>query len=178
MVSVVCNNALNRSLHEFNLSDTGKILDKTRELVIETFGKSDKEVKDGMDISRCRLNMDTLELQWSGANNPLWYIRNSELMELKPDKQPIGNYEHQKAFTSHNLQLAEGDSIYIFTDGYADQFGGPRGKKLKYKQLEAELLRMHQKNPLEQKEILNKVFEVWKGNLEQIDDVCIIGISV
>ncbi|PBQ31270.1 hypothetical protein CNR22_05660 [Sphingobacteriaceae bacterium] len=178
MVSVVCNNALNRSLLEFNLTETGKILDKTRELVIETFGKSNNEVKDGMDISLCRLNTATLELQWSGANNPLWYIRNSELLEIKPNKQPIGNYTEQTSFTTHSLQLKKGDSLYIFSDGYADQFGGPKGKKFKYKQLEAELIRIHKNNPNDQKQILDKVFEDWKANLEQLDDVCIIGVQV
>ena len=177
MVSVVCNNALNRSLLEFNLTDTGKILDKTRELVIETFGKSDKEVKDGMDISLCCLKPSTGELHWSGANNPLWLIRNNELIEFKPDKQPIGNYETQNAFTTHTVQLKKGDAFYIFTDGYADQFGGPKGKKFKYKQLQDELLGMQQKPPAAQKEILEKLFESWKKNLEQIDDVCIIGVQ-
>jgi len=178
LVSVVCNNALNRSLLEFNLTDTGKILDKTRELVIETFGKSDKEVKDGMDISLCRLNTATYELQWSGANNPLWLIRNNILTELKPDKQPIGNYMDQKPFTSHSISLERSDTFYVFTDGYADQFGGPKGKKFKYKQLQEELLAVQNKRMNSQQETLEKLFENWKNELEQIDDVCIIGVRV
>jgi len=178
MVSVVCNNALNRSLLEFNLTEPGKILDKTRELVIETFGKSDKEVKDGMDISLCRLDPNTLELQWSGANNSLWYIRNKELHEIKPDKQPIGNYSAQKSFTTHDLKLQKGDTLYIFTDGYADQFGGPKGKKFKYKQLQEEILNIQEKSLAHQKEDLDKLFESWKNKLEQLDDVCIIGVQV
>jgi len=178
MVSVVCNNALNRSLLEFNLTDTGKILDKTRELVIETFGKSSSEVKDGMDISLCRLNILTNEMQWSGSNNPLWYIRNGELREIKPDKQPIGNYAEQKPFTSHSLNLEKGDTLYVFTDGYADQFGGPKGKKFKYKKLQDELLVIQDKALTVQKEMLEKLFEDWKDNLEQLDDVCIIGVRL
>ena len=183
MVSVVCNNALNRSLLEFNLTDTGKLLDKTRELVIETFGKSDREVKDGMDISLCRLNISTLELQWSGANNPLWYLQPDEpahlaFKEIKGDKQPIGNYAEQKPFTSHTLKLQKKDTLYIFTDGYADQFGGAKGKKFKYKQLQEELLAMTNKSLDKQKELLDTLFENWKKDLEQIDDVCIIGIRV
>ena len=178
MVSVVCSNALNRSLLEFNLTDTGKILDKTRELVIATFGKSDQEVKDGMDISLCRLNLTTHELQWSGSNNPLWYIQNNELKEIKPDKQPIGNYAEQRPFTTHTLQLEKGDALYIFTDGYADQFGGSKGKKFKYKQLEEKLLTIHTLELTQQKEILDQTFEEWKYNLEQIDDVCVIGVRV
>jgi serine phosphatase RsbU (regulator of sigma subunit) len=178
MVSVVCNNALNRSLLEFKLTDTGKILDKTRELVIATFGKSDNEVKDGMDISLCRLDLVTSELQWSGANNPLWYVRNGELIEIKPDKQPIGNYDLQTPFTSHVLQLQKGDTLYIFTDGYADQFGGIKGKKFKYKQLEEKLLAIHGLEMPEQKKILEKTFEDWKHQLEQIDDVCVMGVKI
>ena len=178
MVSVVCNNALNRSLLEFNLKQTGEILDKTRELVIETFGKSDQKVKDGMDISLCRLDISNSELQWSGANNPLWYIRNGVLNELKPNKQPIGNYEAQTVFTSHILKLQKGDMLYIFTDGYADQFGGPKGKKFKYKQLQDELIAIQAKELNIQKEILSKLFEDWRNNLEQLDDVCIIGVRI
>jgi serine phosphatase RsbU (regulator of sigma subunit) len=178
MVSVVCNNALNRSLLEFKLTDTGEVLDKTRELVIATFGKSDKEVKDGMDISLCRLDPGANELQWSGSNNPLWYIHNSELKEIKPNKQPIGNYAEQKPFTAHTLQLEKGDLIYIFTDGYADQFGGPNGKKFKHKQLEEKLLSICGEPLNKQKEILDQTFEGWRKNLEQIDDVCVIGIRI
>lgn len=178
MVSVVCNNALNRSLLEFKLKDTGSILDKTRELVIETFGRSNDEVKDGMDISLCRLNMLTGELQWSGANNPLWYIRHNELYELKPDKQPIGNYSSQKPFSTQHLNLQKGDTLYIFTDGYADQFGGPKGKKFKYKQLQSKLLAIQNKGLSNQEELLGKLFEDWKNELEQIDDVCIIGVRL
>jgi serine phosphatase RsbU (regulator of sigma subunit) len=178
MVSVVCNNALNRSLLEFKQTDTGKILDKTRDLVIETFGKSDKEVKDGMDISLCRLNVQTNELQWSGANNPLWYIRNGTINEIKPDKQPVGNYAEQKPFVTHSIQLQKNDTIYLFTDGYADQFGGTKGKKFKYKQLEEKLLVIQGTDLNKQKELMDRVFEEWKNNLEQIDDVCLIGIKI
>lgn len=178
MVSVVCNNALNRSVLEFKLEDPGKILDKTRELVIETFGKSDKEVKDGMDISLCCFDSSDNSVKWSGANNPLWYFQNGNLRELKPDKQPIGSYSAQKPFTTHTLKLQKGDTLYLFSDGYADQFGGPKGKKFKYKQLQEELAAMQNQSLHNQKQKLEHLFENWKNSLEQIDDVCIIGIKI
>lgn len=178
MVSVVCHNALNRSVREFGLTDPGKILDKTRELVIETFAKSDQEVRDGMDISLCAYNKKSKELKWAGANNPLWLLRGSEWTELKPDKQPIGKYESSALFTTNELQLNDGDQFYIFTDGYADQFGGPKGKKFKYKPFQELLLENAQLPMSDQSSRLNVVFEEWRGDLEQVDDVCVIGVRV
>ncbi|HEX8515979.1 MAG TPA: tetratricopeptide repeat protein [Bacteroidia bacterium] len=176
MVSVVCHNALNRSVREFRQDEPGKILDKTRDLVIETFEKSDQEVKDGMDISLCKLNQQTSELQWSGANNPLWIIRNNSLIEYKADKQPIGKFENARPFTTHSVPLEKNDMIYIFTDGYADQFGGEKGKKFKYKQLQELLLSIAHLEPETQKQMLEAALGNWKGNLEQVDDVCIFGV--
>jgi serine phosphatase RsbU (regulator of sigma subunit) len=178
MVSVVCNNALNRSLREFKLTQPGLLLDKTRELVIEQFEKSDAEVKDGMDISLCCLNKTTKQLSWAGANNPLWIIRSGELIEIKPDKQPIGKYLNTKPFTTHDLQLQNGDLLYIFTDGYADQFGGKEGKKLKASALKKTLLSFGNKPMPEQKKMLYNTFEGWRNTLEQLDDVCIIGVLI
>ncbi len=183
MVSLVCNNGLNRSIKEFGLSDPGKILDKTRELVIEEFEKSDEDVKDGMDISLCALNFKTKELVWSGANNPIWIVKKLEkqkfeLVEIKADKQPIGKYADHKPFTSHKVSLNEGDTIYVFTDGFQDQFGGEKGKKFKASKLK-ELLFSLQNTPMdEQMEILFESFITWKGSLEQIDDVCVLGLRV
>ncbi len=178
MVSVICSTALNRSVKEFGIKDTGKILDKVRELVLETFEKSESDVQDGMDISVCALNTKTLELKWSGANNPLWYLQNGELPEVTANKQPIGKVDNPTPFTTQTIQLNKNDIIYIFTDGYADQFGGPKGKKFKYKQLKELLIANSTKKMAEQKEILLNTFNTWKGNLEQVDDVCVIGVRV
>ncbi len=180
LVSVVCNNALNRSLKEFGILAPGKILDKTRELVIETFGNSEKEVKDGMDISLCSLNLKSLELKWAGANNSLWLIRAGagELTEIKGDKQPIGKYAEEKPFTTHVMQLSAGDILYLFTDGYADQFGGPMGKKFKYKQMKDLVTDISGSGMNDQRDKIISVFSDWRGNLEQVDDVCIIGVRV
>ncbi|MCE3259374.1 MAG: hypothetical protein K0S12_1015 [Bacteroidetes bacterium] len=178
LVSVVCSNALNRSALEFGLTDPAKILDKTRELVIATFEKSDKEVKDGMDISLVAIQPQSSSLTWAGANNPLWIIHpNGELREVKADKQPIGKHAVEAPFLSHTVKLEQGDRIFMFTDGIADQFGGPKGKKFKYKQLQKVLLDSMNLNIAQQKDSLNQAFQDWKGSLEQVDDVCVIGIK-
>ena len=131
-----------------------------------------------MDISLMRLNLKTNEVMWAGAFNPLWYIENGILKEIKANKQPIGYVDDQKPFTNHTLQLKLGDTVYLFTDGFADQFGGPKGKKYKYKQLEENLIANNHKTFEEQKIILKNNFNAWKGNLEQVDDVTVIGISI
>lgn len=176
MVSVICNNALNRSVREFNITSPGKILDKARELVIQEFEKSEEEVKDGMDIALC--SIDGQKLSYAGANNPLWLIRNGEIIETKADKQPIGKFEGFKNFTTHQIDLQKGDTIYIFSDGYVDQFGGEKGKKFKTKALRELLLSIQNESMAAQKEIINKRFEAWRGQIEQIDDVCFIGVRI
>lgn len=178
MVSVVCSNALNRSVKEFGLNETGKILDKTRELVIETFEKSGTDVKDGMDISLICIDKSNRKITWSGANNPLWYQQNKTLHEIKADKQAIGKTENPVSFTTHQIDYYENCTFYLFTDGLADQFGGPKGKKYKYKQFEELLVTIDDKPMQVQAEIINKSFEDWKASLEQVDDVCVIGIRL
>ncbi|RLD38412.1 MAG: hypothetical protein DRI74_03915 [Bacteroidetes bacterium] len=176
MVSVVCNNGLNRSVREYNLSDPGQILDKTRELVIQEFEKSEGEVKDGMDIALCSLSNN--KLHYAGAYNPLWIIRNNEIIETKANKQPIGKYDPLLPFTTHTADLIEGDTIYIFSDGYADQFGGPKGKKLKAKAFKEILISIQDKSMKEQHQLINEAFEKWRGKEDQIDDVVVIGVRI
>jgi tetratricopeptide (TPR) repeat protein/serine phosphatase RsbU (regulator of sigma subunit) len=178
MVSVVCSNALNRAVKEFQEIQTGNILNKTRELVIETFAKSSSDVKDGMDISLLSVDKKNKKIFWSGANNPLWYIQNNELKEITANKQPIGKTDNPTSFTTHEISYQENTIFYLFTDGFADQFGGPKGKKFKYKQLSEIILNNHHLPLSQQAEILNKIFDDWKGVLEQVDDVCIIGIRL
>jgi serine phosphatase RsbU (regulator of sigma subunit) len=174
MVSVVCNNGLNRAVREHGLSVPGEILTKTREIVIQEFEKSDEEVKDGMDIALCSLEGNKLE--YAGANNPLWIIRNGEIMETKANKQPIGKFDNPEPYTTHTFKLQKGDSIYIFSDGYVDQFGGEKGKKFKARAFRELLLSIQDKSMEEQKTMIDNAFEDWKGSLEQIDDVCVIGV--
>jgi tetratricopeptide (TPR) repeat protein len=178
LVSIVCSNALNRAVKEFGLRNTGLILDKTRELVLESFSKSVSEVKDGMDISLLAIDTRKDLAFWSGANNPLLYIHDGKLEEVKPDKQPIGKTENPLPFTTHTLSPVSSKTCYLITDGFADQFGGPKGKKFKFKQLEELLLTHASKSMDEQKAVLSNTFESWKSKLEQVDDVTIIGIRL
>lgn len=176
MVSVICNNGLNRSVREYGITDPGLILDKTREIVIQEFEKSEEEVKDGMDIAICSL--DGNRLQYAGAHNPLWIIRNGELLETKADKQAIGNVEKPSPFTTYTIELQKEDSIYIFSDGYVDQFGGGNGKKFKSKAFKDLLLDIQTRTMEDQREYLDTNFESWKGRLDQIDDVTVIGLKI
>ncbi len=175
MVSVVCHNALNRSVREFKLSSPADILNKTRELVIETLSQSGDEVKDGMDISLIHIQDRTLH--FAGANNPLWLVRGTELIEIKGDKQPIGLYADATTFTEHTIEIVPGDQAYLFSDGYQDQFGGPKGKKFKTGNLKKLILDVSVKPMTEQKTILSETLKQWCGDMEQVDDVCIAGIK-
>lgn len=177
MMSVVCNNMLNRAVREFDLINPSKILDKVNELLIQDFN-TDEDFKDGMDISLCVLNNKSGELEWSGANNPLWLVKkNNDLIELKGDKQAIDCYPNLQQFSNHKVQLNKGDKLYLFTDGYRDQFGGDKFKKFMRKQF-LNLVKEVTKYPMQQqKEIFLERFMNWKGNYEQIDDVCIMGVE-
>lgn len=180
MVSVVCNHALNQSVKEFGITQPNLILEKSRDLVIETFSESIENVQDGMDIAICALNTKTNELEYAGANNPIWIIRkNSEIIEeIKADKQHIGRSHFMNPFTNHSIQLYKGDSFYIFSDGYQDQFGGPKGKKIKSKLFKNLLISITHKSLEDQKKILEEYLNEWKGGLEQVDDICVLGVKI
>lgn len=195
LVSVVCSNALNRCVNEFSIVEPAEILNKTRALVIETFAKSNKNVKDGMDIALCLI--EGKKLTFSGANNPLWLIRNKEhllkgqfdennvvqnekkaLIEFKPTKQSIGFSDRMDLFSQESFELQKGDNLYVFSDGLADQFGGEKGKKIMQKPFKMKLLELSENTMDQQKLLLSQYFNNWKGNLEQIDDVCVIGVKI
>ncbi len=182
MVSVVCNNGLNRSVREYGLTEPGDILTKTREIVISEFEKSEQEVKDGMDVALCFLESRTLK--YAGAHNPLWIIRKGieEVEEIKAHKQPIGKYAESSPYPTHSIELSEGDSFYIFSDGFADQFGGEKGKKFKTANFKRLLLSIQNETIERQKELIDQAFENWRDAggqpIEQLDDVCVIGVRV
>jgi len=180
MVSVVCNNALNRAVKEFDLIKPCEILNKTKDIVIEQFDKGHEDVKDGMDIALCSLNIKTNLLTFSGANNPLYIVRNHDrnLEEVKANRLSVGKNVKKQHFTSEELQLNKGDMLYLFSDGFADQFGGPKKKKYKYNTFKDLLLKHSTKLIAEQKLEIEKEFEQWKGDYEQIDDVCIFGLMI
>ena len=176
LVSVVCSNALNRSVKEFQLTAPNQILNKTRELVIENFSKNGAIVNDGMDISLCAIYQN--KLIFAGANSPLWVVRKNEVIEYKGDNQPIGYYEKMEDFSDKEIKLTKNDTIYLFSDGFPDQFGGPKRKKFKYSSFKNLLIEVHSKPLAKQAEMLEKTFNEWKGNFEQIDDVSIIGFKL
>jgi serine phosphatase RsbU (regulator of sigma subunit) len=157
-----------------------QILDQLRAKIVKDLGQrgKDGENKDGMDISLVCYNMNTKELQWAGANNPLYVFKGNELSIIKANKQSIGFHSDMQPFTNHTINLQSGDVFYLFTDGYADQFGGPHGKKYKYSQLKELFISISSKPMEKQKTILNNEFLEWKLQFEQTDDICIIGTRV
>ena len=179
LVSVVCSNALNRAVKEYKIYEPASILDKVTQLVIADFSKDENEnVQDGMDISMCALNKEKRILYWSGANNPLWIIRKGNLIEYKADKQPVGKYEGIKPFTNHEIYLENEDTIYLFTDGFADQFGGEKNKKLTKAKFKETLLGMQQIPIEEQRNYLFNFINQYRGTHEQVDDILVIGVRV
>lgn len=171
---------LNEIITNNELISPAEVLNQLREKVITNLGQKGQlgTSKDGMDISLIRVNNTSKEIEWAGANNPLWIYRNAALIELKPDKQPIGYYVHPTPFTNHQLKLEKKDKIYLFSDGYVDQFGGESNKKFMKKRLK-ELFEQQFKTPInEQKNILVAQFKNWKGTNEQVDDICMIGFEV
>ncbi len=180
-MSIVGYNLLKDILNNSNAITPAAIMDKMNDGVANTLhsGSSDNQTKDGMDMTLCALNYKTLELQFAGAFNPLYIVRNNELLQFKVDKFPIGMFIGEKQhFTNNSVQLQNGDNVYIFSDGYADQFGGPKGKKYMAGNFR-ELLKEMSKLPIENQSInLNQTIEEWRGNLEQVDDILVIGIKV
>jgi tetratricopeptide (TPR) repeat protein len=180
MVSVVCSSALTKAVLEDKLTNTNEILDRVREIVIEKMSSNEGHLRDGMDVCLVRINKNNRKvIQYSGANRPLYIIKaNGELEELSPDKQPIGWMEETHPFKSENKVLEQGDMLYLTTDGFADQFGGPKQKKLKTKGMLELFVNVHSLPLNEQKEKIQIYYSEWKGNGDQTDDVCVIGIKV
>lgn len=157
------------------------ILNQLRGRVIHSLhqtGRKD-EARDGMEMSLCIIDFDQLKLQFAGAYRPLYIIKKQELLEFKADKMPIGIYEgKRRTFTNQDVQLEKDDCIYLSTDGYADQIGGPKRRSFKSKYLKELLLKIHEKEMKEQHRILDTTIEDWRGEVEQIDDILIMGIKV
>ncbi|MCX6182653.1 MAG: tetratricopeptide repeat protein [Bacteroidetes bacterium] len=173
---------LNEIVVEDNIVYPNEILDRLRTKIINALRQKglQHQQMDGMDLALCLWDKNTNKLMYSGANNPLWLMRAGELVEIKPDKQPVGFLldDTSEPFTIHEIQLQKGDIVYTFTDGYTDQFGGKDGKKFKYKRFRDLLKSIQSKAMYQQKESIEEAFEAWKGEHEQVDDVCIIGVKV
>lgn len=172
---------LNEIVNEHELTEPALILSRLRKKVIAALKQKgiSGEHQDGMDMIVCVIDKETNSLTFASANRPFYLVSEGLLKEFKGDKQPVGIFGKElKPFTQQKIELKNKDLIYTFTDGYADQFGGPKGKKFKYKQLQ-ELLLKHNTQPLhEQQSAVASTFKNWKGNLEQVDDVCIIGVRI
>jgi serine phosphatase RsbU (regulator of sigma subunit) len=182
MMSMLGVSFLNEICTDEKAHSPAEILDNLRDRIVNELSSPTHDVKDGMDISLVKLDLRSGEAEWAGANNPLWIIRMDQgipsFEELKGDKQPIGAHHQAKPFLAHKLRLNPGDTCYLFTDGYADQFGGDKGgagKKFLYRRLKEMFLEMSHLPMQEQKKMLDKRFDEWRGRLEQVDDVCVIG---
>ena len=169
---------LNEIVDKNNITEPARILNQLREYVITSLKQreAESESKDGMDLALCKINHEKAKLWFAGAYNSLWHIRNGRLTEIKADRMPIAIHDKMRDFTTHEYDLQKGDSLYLFSDGFADQFGGSKGKKLKPGPFQ-ELLISIQDKPMEQQEsILNTTFEEWRGDFEQIDDIVVVGL--
>ncbi len=172
---------MNEALFSKGIEESNLLLDFVRKILILGLKKDESGLggNDGMDCVFIKINLDTHILTFSGANNPLWIVRNNELIVLKPDKMPVGRSPKKDIpFSIQECQLQKGDSIFLFSDGFPDQFGGPKEKKFKYKAFEELLLKNVNLPMTIQKELIEKTFLDWKGEIEQTDDVCVLGLKM
>ena len=167
---------LNEAINDRGIEKPNEIFDFVRTKLIQSVSK--EEQKDGFDGILICINVKTREITYSAANNKPVLISDNQIIENSVDKMPVGKGERMEPFKLHTLNAKPGDLLYLYTDGYADQFGGPKGKKFKYRPLN-ELLLHNAHLPLsEQHTILSNNFIEWRGDLEQVDDVCIMGIRM
>ena len=172
---------LNQTINENKITSPDLILNNVRKEIIQSLNPDGTiiESKDGMDAVICKLDIKNLKLQYAAANNPFYIIRNNELKICEADKMPVGvGHDDNKLFTLKEIELKKNDMIYMFSDGYADQFGGPKGKKFMYKKLNELLLSINTKPTAEQKTLIIKTINDWRGDLEQVDDISVVGIRV
>jgi len=164
---------LNEAITERNISEPNKIFDYVRQRLIDNMNKEGQ--KDGFDGTL--ICIEGNKVTYASANNKPILIHNNDLIELGADRMPVGIGEKQDLFKLHELDVVKGDTLYLYTDGYADQFGGLKGKKFKYKQLNELILKINTETMYDQKMVLEENFNLWKNNLEQVDDVCVVGIK-
>ncbi len=179
-LSVIGNSLLNQIINEKKIKDPGIILDNLHEEMIIALNQRNSDSTDGMDVSICSVDIKKNQLRYAGANRPLWIVRNNEIIIHAANKFPVGGLQilHDSKFNSHLIQLEKDDSVYIFTDGYADQFGGELGKKMMTKKFKEVLVSIQNLKMDDQKKFLKDFFENWKGKQEQVDDVLVLGIRI
>lgn len=181
-MSIMGNNHLNYALKVFKANKPADILDQLNYGVSQSLRQDTKDMKlrDGMDIALCMLDYENMKLEYAGAFNPLYIIRNGEALQYKADKFPIGSYIGDKTrnFTNHEIDLRKGDVLYIFSDGFTDQFGGPDRRKFLIKNFRNLLVEISDRPMSEQREILDTTLTTWKGDQEQVDDVLVFGVRI
>ncbi|HAF29184.1 MAG TPA: hypothetical protein DCG75_09075 [Bacteroidales bacterium] len=172
---------LNEIVSKGVFSTASDILEQLRDNIMRSLNQTGEsgEAQDGLDIALCIVDCEKKKLQFAGANNPLYIVKKNDLIEIKGDRMPVGiHINFDKPFTNHLVDLESNDKIYLFSDGYADQFGGPKGKKFRYKQFKELLLTICHEPMNIQKEILNNTHDKWRGSTEQIDDILVFGIKI
>jgi len=178
MLNISC---LNEAVNGKGLTAPHEILNYTRRKIIDHLsndGSADGG-KDGMDCSIVCFDRSKKEIRFAAANNPVWVVRNKEIIEFAPDKMPVGKHDNDTvSFSEHVFQISGGDVVYTLTDGMPDQFGGPKGKKFMYRQLKELLISISHLTMKEQENILRKSLNDWKGEHEQVDDICLIGVRI
>ncbi len=178
MVNLMCSNLLRKAIVEEKIINPGKALDRVAELLLELLESENGFVSDGMDLALCVWNKKTNKLDFSGANQPFYLIRDGELKITKPNKQPIGYFEDKTLFTTQTYQVSKGDQIILFSDGYKDQFGGTKGKKFGIRRFNNLLLKHCSKSMYDQKATLLKELNEWRKNENQVDDICIFSVRI
>jgi len=181
IMSMIGSSLMNQIINEKGVMDPAEILNQLNLGIIEALKQAENTSHDGMDVSLCAFDTENLELTFAGANRPLWLIRNGSLESYKSDKYPIGglHIDHTESFTNHRIPLQKNDAVYLFSDGYADQFGGMLGKKLMTKKFKEVLLSIQDKSMEEQGEYLHQFITDWMGGeFEQVDDMMVIGIRI
>lgn len=172
---------LDEIMRNSKIQTASEILNQLRDHVMDALHQTGEqnETKDGMDIALCIIDKKNNRLQFAGANNPIYLIRNKELIHIRGDRMPVGiHINFNQPFTNHEIRISPGDSLYLFSDGYADQFGGPKGKKFRYKQFQNLVLSIQEYNLEKQGKLLEEKYDEWKGELEQLDDVLVMGIKI
>lgn len=178
-MSLIGHNGLNQAMRERGAGRPSEVLKVLNKLAFDALHKDREQflVRDGMDMALCNYDPQRRVLEYAGANSPLYIVRGDEVMRFQPDKRPIGSFELEgQDFTDHQIELEHGDMVYIFSDGYADQFGGPKGKKFLYKRFRELLLEISRFPAERQRGMLEEAFRGWRGVHEQVDDILVIGM--
>lgn len=179
-MSMIGSSLLQQIIVEKEITKPSAILDQLHIAVIEALRQSESESNDGMDVAICAFNLKENKFQYAGANRPLWRIKNQKFEVVQADKIPIGGTQiiRDKTYSNHEFSIEKDESIYISTDGYADQFGGEQGKKMMTAKFKEVLLSIENLSMLEQEIFLGNYFDSWKGNNDQVDDVLVMGLKL